>query len=65
MTDTISRAFESIRSFHGTAQDNSQDWCDRAEIIFDGLDTNEHFLRQLEYRIDIYLPNKLINADKA
>ena len=41
MTDPISRTFDSIRPFRGNAQDNSRDWCDRAEIIFDAFNTND------------------------
>ncbi|CAF1523912.1 unnamed protein product, partial [Rotaria sordida] len=41
MADPVTRAFESIKSFHGTAQDNSRDWCDRAEIIFNALNIND------------------------
>ncbi|CAF4992480.1 unnamed protein product, partial [Rotaria socialis] len=41
MGDAINRAFDSIKSFHGTSQDNSRDWCDRAEIIFDAFNVND------------------------
>ncbi|CAF2079486.1 unnamed protein product [Rotaria magnacalcarata] len=41
MGDTINRAFDSIKSFHGTSQDNSCDWCDRAEIISDAFYAND------------------------
>lgn len=41
MTDTIVRVLESIKSFRGTAQDNSRDWCDRAEIIFNAFNVND------------------------
>jgi hypothetical protein len=41
MTDTATRAFDSIKSFHGTSQDNSRDWCDRAEIVFTAFNIND------------------------
>jgi Retrotransposon gag protein len=41
MADPTTRAFDSIKSFHGTAQDNSRDWCDRAEIIFNAFNIND------------------------
>ncbi|CAF2846048.1 unnamed protein product, partial [Rotaria sp. Silwood2] len=41
MADALTRAFGSIKSFHGTSQDNSRDWCDRAEIIFDAFNIND------------------------
>jgi hypothetical protein len=39
--DTVTRAFDSIKTFHGTSQDNSRDWCDRAEIIFNAFNIND------------------------
>jgi hypothetical protein len=42
MTDPITKAIESIKSFHGTAQDNSRDWCDRAEIVFTAFNVNDN-----------------------
>jgi hypothetical protein len=41
MTDAVAQAFKSIKSFHGTSQDNSRDWCDRAEIIFTASNIND------------------------
>ena len=41
MTDPTTRAFESIKTFNGTSQDNSRDWCDRAEIIFNAFNVND------------------------
>lgn len=41
MTDLTTRAFDSIKSFHGTSQDNSCDWCDRAEIVFTAFNIND------------------------
>ena len=41
MTDPTTRAFDSIKSFHGTSQDNSRDWCDRAEIVFTAFNIND------------------------
>ena len=41
MTDAIVKAFECIKTFHGTAQDNSRDWCDRAEIVFIAFNVND------------------------
>lgn len=41
MTDPITRAFDSIKIFHGTSQDNSRDWCDRAEIVFNAFNVND------------------------
>ena len=41
MTDPIAKAFEAIKTFHGTAQDNSRDWCDRAEIVFIAFNVND------------------------
>ena len=35
--DPVTKAFESIKPFHGLSTDNSRDWCDRAEIIFDAF----------------------------
>ena len=39
--DPLTRAFDSIKIFHGTSQDNSRDWCDRAEIIFNAFNIND------------------------
>ncbi|CAF1479394.1 unnamed protein product [Rotaria sp. Silwood1] len=41
MTDALTRAFENIKSFHGSSQDNSRDWCDRTEIIFNAFNIND------------------------
>ncbi|CAF1315520.1 unnamed protein product [Rotaria sp. Silwood1] len=41
MVDPTTRAFESIKTFHGTPQDNSRDWCDRAEIVFTAFNIND------------------------
>lgn len=41
MSDAIIRAFDSIKPFYGTSQDNSRDWCDRAEIIFGAFNIND------------------------
>lgn len=41
MGDAIIRAFDSIKPFYGTSQDNSRDWCDRAEIIFGAFNIND------------------------
>ena len=41
MTDPTTRAFDSMKSFHGTSQDNSRDWCDRAEIVFTAFNIND------------------------
>jgi hypothetical protein len=41
MADPTTRAFDSIKSFHGTSQDNSRDWCDRAEIVLNAFNVNE------------------------
>ena len=41
MADPLTRAIESIKPFHGTSQDNSCDWCDRAEIIFNAYNIND------------------------
>ena len=41
MADLTTRAFDSIKSFHGTSQDNSCDWCDRAEIAFNAFNVND------------------------
>jgi hypothetical protein len=40
-TDPTTRAIDSLKSFHGTSQDNSRDWCDRAEIIFNAYNVND------------------------
>ena len=47
MTDLTSKAFESIKSFSGSAQENARDWCDRAEIIFNAfnIEDNERLAR--------------------
>lgn len=41
MADQTMRAFDNIKSFNGTSQDNSQDWCDRAEIVFTVFNIND------------------------
>jgi hypothetical protein len=41
MADPLIRAFDSIKQFNGTSQDNSRDWCDRAEIIFNAFNVND------------------------
>ena len=41
MTDPPTKAFEMIKSFHGTSRDNARDWCDRAEIIFNAFNIND------------------------
>lgn len=41
MIDSTTKAFESIKSFSGCAQDNARDWCDRAEIIFNAFNVND------------------------
>ncbi|CAF1478973.1 unnamed protein product, partial [Adineta steineri] len=41
MNDPITKAFDGIKAFHGTAQDSSRDWCDRAEIIFNAYNIND------------------------
>ncbi|CAM4869106.1 unnamed protein product [Rotaria socialis] len=41
MAEPINRAFDSITSFRGSSQDNSRDWCDRAEIIFAAYNIND------------------------
>lgn len=41
MVDEVTKAFKSIKSFHGTSQENTRDWCDRAEIIFQAYNVND------------------------
>lgn len=41
MIDSTSKAFESIKSFSGTAQENARDWFDRAEIIFNAFKVDD------------------------
>lgn len=39
--DSTTKAFESIKSFSGGAQENVRDWCDRAEFIFNAFKVND------------------------
>lgn len=39
--DATTKAFEIVKSFQGTSLDNSRDWCDRAEIIFNAFNVND------------------------
>ena len=39
--DPSIRAIDSLKSFHGTSQENSRDWLDRAEIIFNVYRVND------------------------
>ena len=39
--DLLTRAIDSLKSFRGTAQENSRDWGDRAEIIFNAYNIND------------------------
>ncbi|CAF1554800.1 unnamed protein product, partial [Adineta ricciae] len=41
MADQLTRAFDSIKTFNGTSQDNSREWCDRAEIVFNAFNVND------------------------
>ncbi len=41
MVDEVTKAFKSIKSFHGTSHENTRDWCDRAEIIFQAYNIND------------------------
>ena len=41
MIDPTSKAFESIKPFSGSAQENARDWFDRAEIIFNAFGIEE------------------------
>ncbi len=42
MADPTTKAFESIKSFSGGSHENSRDWCDRAEIIFNAFNVNDN-----------------------
>ena len=39
--DPTTKAFDSIKPFSGTSTENSRDWCDRAEIIFNAFNVND------------------------
>ena len=40
-TDPITRAMDNLKSFQGTSQENSRDWLDRAEIVFNAYNIND------------------------
>lgn len=41
MVDTTIKAMDSLKSFRGTPQENSRDWLDRAEIVFNAYNIND------------------------
>ena len=39
--DSMIRAMDNLKSFRGTPQENSRDWLDRAEIVFNAYNVND------------------------
>lgn len=40
-TDPMTRAMDNLKSFQGSPQENSRDWLDRADIVFNAYNIND------------------------